>query len=126
MSTEIMERSDILIEKKTIPVSIKRQITIPQKFYKALDLDSEVECTFNGQEIIIRPLKKETGYFAQEILNELIDKGLSGDEFKKEFAILNKSVRPAIKKLIEDAKEYADKNIKNYDDKTNELFDLED
>ena len=126
MNIETLERSEKMIEKKTIPVSAKRQITIPQKFYKALDLESEVECIFNGEEIIIRPLQRETGYFAQEILNELVDKGYLGEELKKEFEKLNKAIRPAVKSLIEDAKKYANEDMKNYSDKTYEIFGTED
>lgn len=122
MNTAVLERSDKLIEKKTIPVSSKRQITIPQKFFKALSLESEVECIFNGDELIIRPASNESGYFAQEILNELVDKGLTGEELKKEFARLNKSVRSAVKRLIEDSEELAEKELKNYVDKTDEIF----
>ena len=126
MSIETIERSETMIEKKTIPVSVKRQITIPQKFYKALELEAEVECIFNGEEIIIRPVQRETGYFAQEILNELIDKGYSGDELKKEFARLNKSIRPAVKSMIKEVKKYANENMKNYSDRTDEIFGMED
>lgn len=126
MSIVTIERSGKMAEKKTIPVSSKRQITIPQKFYKALELESEVECIFNGKEIIIRPVQIESGYFAQEILNELIDKGYSGEELKKEFTRLNKAVRPAVKSMLKDAKEFADENVKEYKDKTDEIFGTED
>ena len=112
-------------EKKTLPVSSKRQITIPLKFYKALNLESEVECVFTGNEIIIRPSQRESGYFAQEILNELIDKGYQGEELKNEFARLSKSVRPAVKKMIEEADRFARDKMSNYVDETNDIFNAE-
>ena len=126
MSIKTIERCEKMIEKKNIPVSSKRQITIPQKFFKALDLESEVECSFTGEEIIIRPVQVETGYFAQEILNDLVDKGFAGEELKKEFSRLNKAVRPAVKAMLEDARNYAKKYMDNYVDKTDEIFGQED
>jgi len=111
-----------IIEKKTLPVSSKRQITIPLKFFKALNLESEVECVFTGEEIIIRPSLKESGYFAQEILNELIDKGYQGEELKKEFARLSKAVKPAVRKMLEDVDRFARDKMNNYVDETNDVF----
>ena len=126
MSIKTIERCEKMLEKKNIPVSAKRQITIPQKFFKALDLESEVECSFTGKEIIIRPVQVETGCFAQEILNDLVDKGFAGEELKREFSRLNTAVRPAVKRMLEDAKNFAEKNMNNYIDKTDEIFGEED
>lgn len=114
-----------IIEKKTLPVSSKRQITIPLKFFKALDLESEVECLFTGEEIILKPSRKESGYFAQEILNELIDKGYQGENLKSEFAKLSKAVRPAVKRMLEDVDQYVKDKKNNYVDETKDIFNTE-
>ncbi|MBN1469288.1 MAG: hypothetical protein JW924_11225 [Fusobacteriaceae bacterium] len=114
-----------LIDKKVIPISSKRQITIPIKFFRALDFDSEVECIFTGEEIILKPSSKESGYFAQEILNELVDSGYKGDELKKEFAKRSKEVKPAVKKLLKDVSQYTKESMKNYKDETEDIFGTE-
>lgn len=111
-----------ILDKKSLRISSKRQITIPMKYFKALNLESEVECDFTGEEIILRASRRESGYFAQEILNELIDKGYQGEELKKEFACVTKSVRPAVKKLLKDAHEYSEKFMKDYKDETKDIF----
>ena len=122
----VLERGVDMVEKKVIPISSKRQITIPQKFFRSLGLDNEVDCLFNGKEIILKPVVRNDGYFAEQIVNQLIDEGYTGEEFKKEFARLNNAVRPGVKALIKDADNYAKEAMKNYVDETNEIFDLED
>jgi bifunctional DNA-binding transcriptional regulator/antitoxin component of YhaV-PrlF toxin-antitoxin module len=117
-----------VIDKKIIPVSSKRQITIPVKFFRSLELDNEtkVECLFTGEEIIIRPAQEESGYFSQEILNDLIDEGFSGDDLKREFAKRSRQVRPAVKKMLDDVKTFTKKSLENYKDETDEIFGTED
>ena len=119
------ENMSTMIDRKTLPVSSKRQITIPLKFFRALDMATEIDCIFTGEEIILRPAQKGSGYFAQEILNELIDKGYSGEELKKEFARLSNGVRPAVKKLLDDASRYAKDKMENYQDETGDIFGTE-
>lgn len=122
----ILERGVDMMEKKVIPISSKRQITIPQKFFRSLGLDNEVDCFFNGKEIVLRPVVKSDGYFAEQIVNQLIDEGYAGEDFKKEFSRLNNSIRPAVKALIKDADNYAKNAMENYVDETNEIFGSED
>lgn len=114
-----------IIEKKTIPVSSKRQITIPVKYFKALEIDTEIECFFTGDEIILKPVSLSSGYFAQEILNDLIDKGYTGEELKKAFAIKSKEIRPAVKSMLKDVSQFAKEAVKNYIDETEDIFNLE-
>ena len=92
------------MESKRIKVSEKRQITIPKSFFEKLNLGDEVECFFrkDRQEIVIRSPRKETE-FSEEILADLIEKGLSGDELLTEFKRIKAKVRPAVKQLIEEA-----------------------
>jgi bifunctional DNA-binding transcriptional regulator/antitoxin component of YhaV-PrlF toxin-antitoxin module len=113
------------LEKKILPVSTKRQITIPVKFFKSLELESEIECIFTGEEIILKPLKKESGYFAQEILNDLIDSGYEKDDLKREFAKRSKEIRPAVKRMVKNASEYAKKFMETYKDETEDIFEME-
>lgn len=115
-----------MIDKKRIPISSKRQITIPVKYFNSLDFDSELECICTDQAIILKPVKKESGHFAQEILNDLIDEGYSGEELKKEFANRSKQIRPAVKRMIAEATENAKEFMKNYKDETDNIFNTED
>lgn len=97
-----------VMKKKTLSISAKRQITIPQKFYTILGFESKAECMVRNGELIIRPVKQETGgEFAEQILADLISEGYSGDELLNEFKARQAKVRPAIEKLISDAEKAA-------------------
>lgn len=89
--------------KKIISISTKRQLTIPQKFFEMLGFHSEAECILRGNELIIRPLKENTGDFAAEILADLVDQGFSGQELVKQFKIMQKKIRPAVERMMEEA-----------------------
>ena len=70
------------MNRKTIRISEKRQLTIPQKFFEALGFTTEAECILRGNEIVLRPVKEQGGgEFAEQILADLIKQGLSGDSF---------------------------------------------
>ncbi|HVI41644.1 MAG TPA: hypothetical protein VM577_13410 [Anaerovoracaceae bacterium] len=90
--------------RKVISISTKRQLTIPQKFFELLGFNSEAECILRGNELIIRPLRESTGDgFAAEILADLVNQGLSGAELIEQFKIMQKKVRPAVEKMLEEA-----------------------
>jgi AbrB family looped-hinge helix DNA binding protein len=119
-----IQKSRVNMESKKGRVTSKQQVTIPKQFYKALNLDvsSEIEFILGDDELIIRPIRNDSGYFSQQILNELVDKGYTGEELKKEFARLTHSVKPAIKDMLDDVKQRARKNMDNYVDETDEIF----
>ena len=94
--------SDIM-DRKTISVSKKRQITIPLQFYKHLDLDNEVECSLEDGAIIIRPLHRGTAEFSVEILKDLIEQGYSDDELVKQFEMQSKNIKTAVTNILEEA-----------------------
>lgn len=90
--------------KKRIAVSGKRQITIPIEFFRELGIGDEVECFMKDGAIVIRPATAEAdGAFAEEILSELIAKGYEGSKLMAEFRKLNRAVRPAAMRLMEQA-----------------------
>ena len=93
--------------KKIISISAKRQITIPQKFFDSLGFASEGECILRGNELVLRPLRENTGDFAAEILADLIEQGYNGSELLKEFRSMQKKIRPAVERMIEEADEAA-------------------
>ena len=113
---------DTRMEKRRINISSKRQITIPAKYYEALGLDKEIDCIFSNGMLILTPVKKEDPAFAEEILAELIEQGYSGEKLLAEFKNINRKVRPAVEKLIEEADEIAKIASTNYVDPTDDIF----
>ena len=96
------------MERKIICVSGKRQITIPLKFYQMLHIENEVECTVENDALVIRPLRRDTGEFATQILKELVAQGYSGDELICQFEAQSKNIKKAIGKMLENADKIAD------------------
>ena len=97
------------IERKIVSISPKRQITIPQKFFKKLGFTDEAECIMRGSEIVIRPVRNVSdGYFSEYILSELVNEGYAGQKLVEEFRIRYQAVRPAVESLIADAEEVAE------------------
>ena len=119
-----LSKGGTAMNRKTIKISEKRQITIPQKYYEELGFTSEAECLVRGNEIILRPVKAVSGgEFAEQILADLIAKGLSNDELLAAFKSEQKKVRPAVEAMLTDA-ENAARGIgehSSYDD----VFDSE-
>ncbi|PKM76639.1 MAG: AbrB family transcriptional regulator [Firmicutes bacterium HGW-Firmicutes-15] len=92
------------MKRKIISVSIKRQVTIPQKYFEALGFHNEAECILQEDGILIRPVRDiNSGEFSEQILADLISQGLSGQELLEHFKEQSKKVRPAVKKLIAQA-----------------------
>ncbi|HKL85823.1 MAG TPA: hypothetical protein VJ861_05790 [Treponemataceae bacterium] len=110
--------SDV-IDRKRVAISVKRQFTIPQKYYEVLGFESDAECTLLDGGIFIRPLRDDPSDFSEHILADLIGQGLSGQELLAQFKIQSKKVRPAILKMITEADKEAESNRKetqNIDD----------
>jgi len=112
-------------DKKRIKISSKRQITIPAKYYDALKIDKEMECIYTDGMLILLPIRNERSDFAEEILKDLISQGYSGEELLKEFKRVNRKVRPAVEKIIEEADQLARKVAEDYVDYTADIFDEE-
>ena len=108
-------KGNLIMDRKIVSISSKRQITIPQKFFEALQFDNEAECVVRGNELVIRPARASSGgEFAEHILAELIANGLSGDELLKEFKTKQAKVRPAVEAMIAEADEVASGNGEYY------------
>lgn len=96
------------MDRKRISISSKRQVTIPQKFFDKLGFSDEAECILNGSELIIRPVREQGGAeFAEQILADLIAKGLSGSTLLEQFKLEQKKIRPAVERMIAEADELA-------------------
>ena len=96
------------MNRKTIRISEKRQLTIPQKFFEALGFSTEAECILRGTEIVLRPVREQGGgEFAEQILADLIDQGFSGDQLLTEFKKMQRKVRPAVEAMLTQAEQAA-------------------
>lgn len=104
----VMSKGSGAMEIKKISISAKRQITIPQKFFAMLGFDAEAECMVRGNELVIRPVKTNTGgEFAEQILTDLIAKDYSGNELLEQFKKMQSQVRPAVEAMIAEAQSAA-------------------
>src|SRR5699024_10855625 len=71
-------------EVKQITVSEKRQMTIPKQFYDKLGIGNELICELHGDEIVLRPIRKEED-FSEEILKDLVKERFNGQDLIHEF-----------------------------------------
>jgi len=94
-------------ERKIISVSKKRQITIPQKYFDILAFNNEAECVLQEDSILIKPLRNtDDSYFSEQILADLISQGYEGKKLLEAFKSYSKSVRPAVRQLINESDEF--------------------
>lgn len=115
MSATVAMKGNCTMEKKTVSISSKRQITIPQKFFQALGFTDEAECIVRGNELVLRPVRTNSGgEFAEQILTELVAEGLSGNELLTEFRKRQAKVRPAVEAMITEAENAASGNGEYY------------
>lgn len=104
----VMTKGSVPMEMKKLSISAKRQITIPQKFFTMLGFDTEAECTVRGNELVIRPVRTNTGgEFAEQILADLIAQGYGGNELLERFKKAQSQVRPAVEAMLADAEKTA-------------------
>ena len=111
--------------RKIISISSKRQITIPQKLFDLLGFEKEAECFVKGNELIIRPAKIQSdASFSEQILEDLIAQGFSGEELLRKFKEKQRKVRPAVEKMLDMAHNAASDSGEyfSYDD----IFSAED
>ncbi len=122
MLAKKVNQEDLLMEKRRIRISSKRQITIPSKYYKALNLSNEVNCIYANNMLILTPARNDDPAFAEEILSDLIEQGYSGQKLLSEFKRISRQIRPAVEKLIEEADALAKAASTNYIDQTDDIF----
>ena len=78
MGVSMIEHDDMM-NRKTVSISQKRQITIPKKFFTKLGFGEEAECFLRGNELVIRPVSPYYGgEFSEQILEDLILQGYEG------------------------------------------------
>lgn len=107
MSVLTME-GRVPMEIKKVSISPKRQITIPQKFFTILGFGTEAECIMRGNELVLRPVRTNTGgEFAEQILADLIAHGYDGNELLERFKKARSQVRPAVEAMLVEANRVA-------------------
>lgn len=100
------------MERKTIRVSKKRQITIPLEFFEKLNLTNEVDCSLEDNAIVIKPIRRDSGDdFSVEILKELVDRGLGGVELVAQFQVEQANLRKAVQRMIEETDRLAEGTV---------------
>jgi len=98
---------NMIMERKIINITGKRQVTIPLKFYEKLRFGKEVECFLVDDAVVLRPLAASDDNFTMEILKDLVLQGYSGNELLAKFAEDRSNIKRAINTLIEEADEIA-------------------
>ena len=92
------------IERRIISISMKRQLTIPQKYFSVLGFDNEAECILQDGCLLIRPVHNtDNSAFSEQILSDLIAQGYKGQVLLRKFKEQSRAIRPAVLKLIEEA-----------------------
>lgn len=74
-----------MTEIKKVKISRQRQITIPKVYFDALDLQDEVSVEMTEEGLLIKPIVKIPDDFAEQLLESMIAKGLSGQELLDTF-----------------------------------------
>ncbi|WP_053415993.1 hypothetical protein [Viridibacillus arvi] len=73
------------IKNKTIKVSAQRHLVIPKEYYDTLGISEEVTIELHERHLVIKPVIKIDADFAENLLEELIIAGFSGEELVAKF-----------------------------------------
>jgi len=103
-----------VLNRKTVSISAKHQITIPNAFFTELGFDKEADLFLRDGELVVRPASRGGDDFSEKILSDLVKEGFSGDELLEEFKIRKEALRGAVSEMISDAKKGAAGKIKTY------------
>lgn len=74
-----------MIKSKKIKVSAQRHLVIPKEYYDVLHIGEEVTIELHEGKLIIKPIFKVDEDFAENLLEELIAAGFSGEELVAKF-----------------------------------------
>lgn len=93
---------------KYVRITGKRQITIPKEFYDQLRMGTVLHAWIKDGRLVLEPLRADDPIdFAQEIINDLADSGLTGAELKREFSRRREGIMAALKALTEEGRREA-------------------
>lgn len=74
-----------IIKSKIIKVSAQRHLVIPKEYYDILNISEEVTIELHEGQLVIKPVVKVDEDFAENLLEELITAGFSGEELIAKF-----------------------------------------
>lgn len=74
-----------IMKSKTIKVSAQRHLVIPKEYYDTLNIGEEVTIELHEGQLVIKPVIKVSEDFAENLLEELIAAGFSGEELIAKF-----------------------------------------
>lgn len=97
---------------KRMKISPNHQMTIPTEFYEKAGFTDEAIVQFDpiGRRLIVKPAIQNPGFdFSEDILRDLIKKGLQGEELLHAFQKAKQEVPNAMKHLLADEQEMAHK-----------------
>lgn len=81
-----------IIKSKMIKVSAQRHLVIPKEYYEALGIGEEVTIELHDGQLVIKPVIKVSEDFAENLLEELIAAGYSGEELVAKFKEVKQQV----------------------------------
>lgn len=89
---------------KRIAVSSKRQISIPKEFHDLLNIGEEVILELHGNHLVLKPAHESFDDFSENILQDLVHEGFTGNELVTEFKNRKGQLRNAVESLVEETK----------------------
>jgi bifunctional DNA-binding transcriptional regulator/antitoxin component of YhaV-PrlF toxin-antitoxin module len=90
---------------KYVRITGKRQVTIPKGFFEQLDMGTVLHAYVEGSRLVLEPVRPEDPMdFSLEIINDLANAGLTGEELKKEFVRRREGMLAAMKELVAEAR----------------------
>ena len=90
---------------RIMSISRKRQITLPKEFFSSFPFGSRAKVFALENGILIQPTEEvSSGEFDEQILQDLVDQGLSGQELMDTFKDSKAKIRPAIEAMLLNAR----------------------
>lgn len=86
---------------KIVKISKQRQITIPKVYFDALGLKEEVSMEMTEEGLLMKPIIKIPDDFAEQLLESMIAKGLSGQELLDTFEKAKKNIGWTVYKAVQ-------------------------
>ena len=81
-----------IMKSKTIKVSAQRHLVIPKEYYDTLGISEEVTIELHDGHLVIKPVIKVDEDFAENLLEDLIAAGFSGEELVAKFKEIKQMV----------------------------------
>ncbi|ADG05556.1 AbrB/MazE/SpoVT family DNA-binding domain-containing protein [Kyrpidia tusciae] len=106
-AVSVQERRPTAVE-KYVRITGKRQVTIPKEFFDQLGMGNVLRAYVERGRLVLEPVRVEDPMdFSQEIINDLADEGLTGEELKREFARRREGLLAAMNELVAEARKEA-------------------